>query len=150
MPAWSALAETTLVWDGIAEEGEGAVSPPPPTPTAPLVTSASSFTVAENVAFSSQLTADQTVTWAIIGGDDQAQFSLSAAGLLEMVAQDYETPSDADTDRVYEVQVRALNATTMLTVTADLSVTVTDVSEGTPVGDLDFSRDGNPNLELLL
>ena len=59
--------------------------------TPPIITSAATFSINENTAFSHTLTANETVSWSIIGGSDAALFSLSGNS-LSMSAQDYEAP----------------------------------------------------------
>jgi hypothetical protein len=90
---------------------------------APTITSAATFSTPENVAYNHTLTANEPVTWAIVGGANAAQFSLTGA-TLTLTAQDFE----AGTTKV--VQVRATdtagNQSTIQTITA----TITDVAEG--------------------
>ena len=74
------------------------------------VTSPASPTVAENAAFSQNLTTDRTVTWAKVGGADQALFTL-AGSTLSMTAKDFEAPADANADNVYEVLLKATETT---------------------------------------
>jgi hypothetical protein len=84
------------------------------------ITSPASFSVNENSPFSTTLTANQTVTWSIIGGADQALFSLTGS-TLSLPAQDFENPVDADQNNTYLVQVRATSDEG----TADQTITVT-------------------------
>jgi hypothetical protein len=104
-----------------------------PDTTAPTITSASSANYAENSTLSHSLTANEAVTWSIVGGADQARFEISGSTLrwAGNGTKDYETPNDADTNNTYVVQVRATdgaNNTTDQTIT----ITVTDVGEGSP------------------
>lgn len=96
--------------------------------TAPTITSSNAVSLAENVALSHTLTADETVTWTKTGGADQALFTLAGSN-LSMTAKDFEIPADADANNTYIVQVTAtdtaLNATNQT-----ITVTVTDVAEG--------------------
>ena len=68
------------------------------------------------------------LTWSVSGGDDEAKFAVTAAGVLSFAAaKDYETPDDADTDGVYEVTVQVSDGGR--TDSADLTVTLTNVNE---------------------
>lgn len=101
-----------------------------PDETAPVITSSNTASIAENTVLAHSLTANESVTWSIIGGADQALFELSGSTLrwASNGTQDYEDPADADTDNDYVVQVRATDAATN---TADqtITVTVTDQDE---------------------
>lgn len=108
---------------------------------------ASAKTIDENTTAVAQLTASEAVTWAIVGGADQAKFSIDAGGNLAFsTAPDYEAPTDVgDTagNNTYLVQVRATDAAgnaSIQTVTVtvanvdDAAVTVTSptVNENSP------------------
>ena len=72
------------------------------------------------------------LTWSIPSGDaggaDADKFTLSSTGVLAFsAAKDYETPDDADTDRIYEVTVQVSDGDNP--VTADLLVTLENVLE---------------------
>lgn len=100
--------------------------------TAPTITSSSTDSVAENSTLSHSLAANETVTWSIVGGSDQAKFEISGSTLrwAGNGTKDYEVPDDANTDNAYVVQIRATDVvgnTTNQTIT----ITVTDVSEAT-------------------
>jgi hypothetical protein len=100
----------------------------------PTITSADNFTTPENTAFSQGLTANEAVTWSVVGGADQAQFSFSGAN-LQMAAKNFESPTDADTNNTYIVTVRATSTASGLTADQTITVTVTDAWEsGDPVG----------------
>lgn len=98
--------------------------------------STASVSVAENTTAVTTVTAtdaDQstTLTYSISGGADAAKFTInSSTGVLTFVsAPDFETPTDADTNNIYEVTVQVSDGSN--TDTQDISVTVTDVaSEG--------------------
>lgn len=110
--------------------GGAAAGSPGGDTTAPTITSASSASVAENSPFSMTLTANESVTWAIVGGADAALFSL-AGSTLSMTAKDFEAPADADTGNTYVVQVRATDGSGNQS-TQTITVTVTDVDEVAP------------------
>lgn len=121
--------------------GGGSPSPTPtPTPTAantaPSFTSATTASVAENVALAYQATATDAegnpITFSISGGADAALFTITTAGALSFVAApSFETPKDADANNVYQVQIRASDAS--LSSTRDVAITVTDSKEGIAV-----------------
>lgn len=99
--------------------------------TAPTITSLDTDSVAENATLSHALTANETVTWSIVGGADQTRFELSGSTLrwLGNITKDYEAPNDADTNNTYVVTVRATDLASNTT-DQTITVTVTDVSEG--------------------
>lgn len=69
-----------------------------------------------------------TIHYAISGGADSALFSIDAnTGVLTVTPLDYEHPTDADTDGVYEVEVQASDG--FLSDTQHISVAVDDVPE---------------------
>jgi hypothetical protein len=98
--------------------------------TAPVITSGSTVSNVENTPLAFTLTANETVTWSIVGGADQARFELSGSTLrwASNGTKDFETPDDADTNNAYIVQVRATDLAS-LTTNQTITVTVTDVFE---------------------
>ncbi|MBC7820853.1 MAG: hypothetical protein IAG10_28545, partial [Planctomycetaceae bacterium] len=71
----------------------------------------------------------QTVTFAITGGADAAKFSISSGGVLTFnAAPDYEAPTDAGVDNVYNLTVTASDNADGTT-TQNIAVTVTNVDE---------------------
>jgi hypothetical protein len=97
---------------------------------APTITSSATPSVVENQTFSLTLTANETVTWSKVGGDDATQFTL-VGSTLSMTPKDFETMGDFNTDNVYEVTVRATD-TAGNTTDQNISVTVTDADEIAP------------------
>ena len=99
--------------------------------TAPTITSATTANNAENSVLAHALTANETVTWTITGGADQARFELSGSTLrwASNGTKDYETPNDADTNNTYVVQVTATDTAGNAT-NQTVTITVTDVAEG--------------------
>ncbi|WP_242914168.1 cadherin repeat domain-containing protein [Brevundimonas pishanensis] len=95
---------------------------------------AASISVDENQTAVMTLTADRTVVWCITGGSDVGQFAINpSTGVVTFVsAPDFETPTDADTNNVYLVQVSATDANRETAVVV-ISVTVRDVAEPLPV-----------------
>ena len=106
----------------------------------PVFTSSNTANVAENTtavltvnATDADLPA-QTVTYSITGGADSGKFSINATTgeLTFQTAPDFENPTDADTDNVYEVQVTADDGNGG-TASQSISVTVTAVNDNNPV-----------------
>ena len=100
----------------------------------PVITSDGTAGVPENQTSALTVTATdedlpaQPITYEITGGADNAKFSIDATtGVLAFqAAPDFENPTDADTDNVYEVRVAANDGNSM-TAAQSISVTVTDV-----------------------
>jgi hypothetical protein len=128
-----------LAIGGCGDGGSGGGTPtptPPPANTAPTFTSAATASVVENAALSYQATATDpegnALTYSIAGGADAAKFTLSGTGALTFTSPpNFDLPTDADGNNVYEVQLRVSDGS--LTATLNLSVTVTNSSEGVVV-----------------
>jgi hypothetical protein len=99
--------------------------------TAPTITSGTTATVPENTVLAHALTANEPVTWALVGGADVTRFELSASTLrwLGNGVKDYEAPNDADANNQYVVQVRATDLAGNPSTTQTITVTVTDIAE---------------------
>ncbi|WP_163649504.1 DUF4347 domain-containing protein [Modicisalibacter sp. 'Wilcox'] len=104
---------------------------------APVFTSASAVSMAENITAVTTLAATDaegdSLTYALAGGADQTLFTLDAgSGALSFrSAPNFEVPADSNGDNVYDVQVTAADGrggTTPLT----LAVTVTNINESSP------------------
>ena len=111
----------------------------------PVFTSGAAFSVEENETAVGTVTAadpdpEDTVRYAITGGDDRADFQIDpASGALTFITSpDYESPADADENNVYQVTVTATGGEGARALTANqaITVTVTGVNEppGKPVG----------------
>ncbi len=99
--------------------------------TPPTITSNSSFNIAENQTQIATLNANESVTFSIVGGDDQDKFNLSSNGVLSFKnAPDYENPDDSNQDGVYNITIRATDSAGNTTDQA-ITITVTDVNENT-------------------
>ena len=100
---------------------------------APSFTSATSTSVNENTsgviytATASDVDADDTQTYSLIGGTDQELFALNGADLSFITAPDYES-LPASGDNTYEVQLRVTDSGDLST-DLSLSINVTDVDE---------------------
>ena len=105
---------------------------------APVITSPASFTLPENgLAVTTVLATDadnQAVTYSVTG-TDAARFTIDpATGVLAFTtAPDFEAPTDANADNVYNFSVQASDGT--LNTTQALTVTVTNVVNETLTGD---------------
>lgn len=94
---------------------------------------ASAIAVNENQIGVSTLTANETVTWSLVGGTDQGKFSISAGGVITFqAAPDYEAPTDSDTNNIYVVQVRATDTTSNFS-DQTVTVTVANLDELAPI-----------------
>jgi serralysin len=105
----------------------------------PVFTSPATASVPENSTSIMTVTATdvdqppQAVTFGIIGGADQARFNITAGGVLSFNSPpNFESPSDANANNVYEVTVRATDGIGGMA-TQTISVTVTPVNDNTPV-----------------
>jgi hypothetical protein len=103
-----------------------------PDTTDPTITSSISVSHIEGEGFSLLLTANEAVTWSIVGGTDAALFNIASEHFLSLSAKDYEIPIDADNDNVYEVTVRATDGSGN-TADQDITFTVTDIDDIVPV-----------------
>jgi hypothetical protein len=98
--------------------------------TAPTVVSPTAYTVAENSPLTITLQANEAVTWAKTGGADAAAFALSGS-TVTFAARDFELPTDAGADNVYNASFSATDSAGNATL-FDLAVTVTNVVETLP------------------
>src|SRR5689334_17109037 len=98
------------------------------------MTSAATASVPENTTAVTTVTATDpdagaTITFSITGGADAAKFAITTGGVLSfLVAPNFEAPTDAGANNVYDVTVQAsdgLGGTT----TQAIAVTVTNVNE---------------------
>ena len=110
------------------------------TNAAPTITSAANASVSENqtAAINVESTDDNDsegagLVYSLTGGADQSLFSIDAnTGVLTFItAPDFETPTDAGGNNVYNVQVTVTDSGPdgSLTDFQDIAITVTDVSE---------------------
>ena len=106
---------------------------------APVITSIGNLSISENSTAVTTITATdadlpiQSLTYSIVAGSDLAFFSInpSTGELAFIVAPDYEIPTDAGKDNIYNVTVQASDGG--LVNTMDISVTVNSVNDNTPV-----------------
>jgi len=121
-----------------------------PVNDAPSITSngggaSAAISVAENTTAVTTVTSTDidggTPVYSISGGDDSTRFSIDGStGVLRFIAApDYETPTDANGDNLYEVTVQVADGNGGVATQA-INVTVTDVATNlvvTTVADLD-------------
>lgn len=112
---------------------------------APVITSASTFNCAENATLSHALTANESVTWSIVGGADQARYEISGSTLrwASNGTKDFEAPDDTDTNNTYIVDVRATDTGGLFT-DQTITGTVTDVGEWAAVTTQNTTSQGDP------
>jgi methionine-rich copper-binding protein CopC len=98
-----------------------------------------SLNVAENSTAVTTVTAidpdaGTTLTYSISGGADAAKFAINAStgALIFVTAPDFETPTDAGADNVYDVVVQVSDGS--LTDSQAIAVTVTNVNEAPVIG----------------
>lgn len=98
--------------------------------TPPTITSASSFSVNENSTTIATLSANETSTWNLSAGPDSLTVSIDTnTGVLRFkVGQNYESPSDADSNGSYIFTVRASDIAGNSS-TAVITVTLLDVND---------------------
>ena len=97
--------------------------------------STSAKSVAENTTAVATLTANETVTWSLVGGADQAAFDINntTGALRFLTAPNYESPTDLGAtagNNTYVVVVQAQDSAGNVS-TQEVTVTVTDVDERT-------------------
>lgn len=112
----------------------GGDSNPPPANNAPVITSAATAQVDENVAATvydaTATDADgDTLTYSISPGGDSADFTINAAtGEVTFInAPDFEAPADANSDNIYQFTVAASDGAAQAT--RAVSITVRDVAD---------------------
>src|SRR5207244_401197 len=125
-----------------ADDGHGlttvqniTVSVAPVNDNAPVFTSLLAFLVPENRTSVGTVTATdadlpaQSVTFAITGGADAAQFSLTSNGVLTFnTAPDFDNPTDAGANNIYDLQITADDGHGRTTVRS-INVAITPVND---------------------
>ncbi|GGE00364.1 hemolysin [Polymorphobacter glacialis] len=107
----------------------------------PVITSGPAATIDENTVLAATITAVDADTstpgfapsFAIIGGDDAARFSLDAVtgALTFITAPDFEAPTDADGNNIYSVIVAANDGS--FTAEQSIAITVANLNDTAPV-----------------
>ena len=103
------------------------------TNTAPTITDPGTLSLLEGETTVATISAsdaqNDSLSFSIASGDDDALFTISSGGVLAFAAApDFEAPGDADTDNVYELAIQVSDGS--LTDTQALMITVTDAFEG--------------------
>jgi hypothetical protein len=124
---------------GLSSVQNIAVTVTPVNDNSPIFTSPTTFSVLENSAAVGTVAATdadrpvQNLTYSVTGGADAAKFALSGAGVVTFVtAPDFEVPTDAGGNNVYDLQVTADDGNGGLTV-QNIAVTVTSVNDNVPI-----------------
>ena len=119
--------------------------------TAPTFNSTATNSVNENTTVAQTIELNEVAYVYISGGADSALFSINSttslaapfvAPLNFISAPDFESPTDADTDNVYEVEVTTIDFTSN-SASQTLLITVLDVDETNP----DSDGDGTPDAD---
>lgn len=114
--------------------GGGGLPTPAPNPnTAPILTDPGAITLLEGgtavATIAGTDSENDSLTFALSSGDDESLFSMSSSGELSFItAPDFEMPSDAGGNNVYEVTVQVSDGA--LSDTQALTITITDAFEG--------------------
>lgn len=132
---WIAISAAASVLAGCGGSGGGGTVTPPVN-RAPSFTSAASASIVENqTAVVTATAADpdsNPLTFSISGGEDAALFAITPTGALSFAtAPNFDLPSDADGDNIYQVQLRVSDGS--LSANQDVTVTVTNSREGIAV-----------------
>lgn len=116
---------------------------------APVITSATAQSVAENSTFVTSLTSTDAdavgtnpATFSITGGDDAASFTIINGNLSFVAAPDFENSTDADHNNSYIVQVSAFDGVHSSNTTISISVADQHEFFGGSGGDLLYGDNG--------
>lgn len=113
----------------LAERVERSLLPSGPSITSNGGGATASITIDEDTTAVTTVTADQSGTFSISGGDDASFFTIHpTTGVLTITARDYEDPQDADGNNTYRVTVKI--TADGLSGTQAITVTIADVSDG--------------------
>ena len=110
--------------------------------SAPNITSLNAYSVLEGNTTIATLTANESVTWSITGGADEAAFDIdSSSGALSFsFTPDYEIPVDSSSNNTYEVEVTATDSVGYI-ISQTITVSVTDdATETATSGTYGFER----------
>ena len=124
----ASLCFSMYACEGSTGDGESPVENSPP-----LITSAPSASIDENISIATTVTATDddgdALTYSLSGGVDQGLFLIASnTGVLSFISSpDFEVPTDSDTNNVYLVQVRVSDGVSPQDQL--ISVSVNDVSD---------------------
>ncbi len=118
--------------------------------SAPIITSDTTFSIAENTTIVGTITVtdadSDNLNFSINDGDDRKLFTINNNGELSFkTAPDFETIADTDADRNYQVQVAVSDGSE--TVTQNLTVSIINVNETPIANDATFTVDENSDEE---
>ena len=114
--------------------GGGSTPTPVQVPNrAPVIDDPGALTLLEGAASVTKISAsdpdNNSLTFSISSGDDEALFTISSSGALSFSSvPDFEAPADLGADNVYDLIVQVSDGT--LTDTQSINITVTDAFEG--------------------
>ncbi|MDC3330488.1 BspA family leucine-rich repeat surface protein, partial [Flavobacteriaceae bacterium] len=99
--------------------------------TEPSITSTASLTITEGTTSGGSVTTDETVTYSITGGADQANVTINpTTGAISISpSPEFDTPTDANADGTYEIQVTVTDKVGYTT-TRPMTVKVLEVPYG--------------------
>ena len=136
---WHVLEEISYfaVADGTKFQGEivdPAAAPSIQGFSGNLGDASSSISINENTTEVGSLSANESVTWSLSGGSDQALFTINnTTGELSFSdAQDFESPGDSDSNNDFVVQTTATDSDNN-TATHTVTVNLVDLDETAPV-----------------
>ena len=126
-------ASLTACGGGGGGGGGGLPTPALNPNTAPILTDPGAITLLEGgtavATIAGTDSENDSLTFALSSGDDESLFSMSSSGELSFItAPDFEMPSDAGGNNVYEVTVQVSDGA--LSDTQALTITITDAFEG--------------------
>lgn len=103
---------------------------------APVFSSGTSGSIDENstaIAYNASAASEDGygITYAISGGTDASLFTInsSTGEVTPVSALDFENPTDANQNNVYEIEVQATGGTSLTTTTQAVSITVNDLND---------------------
>lgn len=111
----------------------------------PVITSPAAANVNELATLAHLMTADQAVTWNLVGGVDQAHFERLENTLRWLAdgTKDFEVPDDAGLNNTYIVDVRATSTASGLTTDQTITITVLNLA---PNAATNWSPAGTPSI----
>lgn len=152
-PYWRVLSiarnATDYTSDAVCERIEMSLLPTGPSITSNGGGATASITINENTTAVTTVTADQSGTFSIVGGDDSSFFTIHpTTGVLTITARDYESPADTGANNTYQVIVQIL--ADGLAGTQIITVTIANVADAGDAPVMDFSNETNSQLLAVL
>ncbi len=108
--------------------------------SAPVLSPTTAISQAENQTSIATISCNETCSLAMTGGSDSSSVTFNAGtGILAFkIAPDFESPTDADTNRSYLITITAVDTSGNSTV-ANYVVTITNLNEASVLGSLTLS-----------